>query len=200
MNTQEIPGPVRTGSVLLVLAAAAAAGMIALTVGALVHFGPAAEAYREAARTLDYPSSAANQVPWEAESALVLNLVVALLTMLAGLGLAVLVRRPLRWAQISTWVLAVAITALLFCGLNSGPSDAGSTPGPDTRPMEGYAYALFPGWYPTLDAIVGLLVIALVIAAAVMLARSSVIDFYRLASRQPDDPRWVSFMRRHTES
>jgi hypothetical protein len=46
----------------------------------------------------------------------------------------------------------------------------------------------------SVNAVLGLFLLAAVIAAAVLLMRSSVADFYRPESSVPD-PRWESFVR-----
>jgi hypothetical protein len=186
-----LPGPARWGSLLLGLSAGLAAVMLAATLAAWRHFGPAAVAYRSA--FLDAGMDELETQVLQVRSSLAYNATVLAVTVLTTAGLALLIRRPLRWAQISTWCAAVVLGIALVLALNGGPDPAGSTPGPQASPVERLGYDLIPQWYTSVNAVLGLLLLAAVIAAAVLLARSSVLDFYRPESRV-SDPRWESFV------
>ncbi|NMO51709.1 hypothetical protein HH310_10960 [Actinoplanes sp. TBRC 11911] len=100
----------------------------------------------------------------------------SVLTLVFG-WLAFAVRVPRRrWAQIATWVVAFAGGGFLLFNLVTGLYEE-----------------LAPGWYPDLNAILGLVALVLMIAGALSLARSDVLDYYREASWQFDD-RWTYFI------
>jgi hypothetical protein len=180
MGAPEVPRAVRIGSLVLALAVVAATGMLVATIGAWVHLVAAAH--------LAPNDSDARATILTDKSTLALNLVEVLATGLAGLMLAVLIRRPLQWARVATFVFAVVVTAMLLCGLNTGPIDGGEV------------YGLYPGWFLGVNALLGIVVIGTVIAAAIILASSSATDFYRRASRLADDPQWTSFVQRNIGS
>ncbi|GAA0577537.1 hypothetical protein GCM10010172_72860 [Paractinoplanes ferrugineus] len=129
----------------------------------------------------------------QVRAALVYNLVVAALTVLVAVVLAVVVRRPLRWVRPAAWCVLGFLGLALFLGLNAGADPAGSTAGPNADSDSRAYYDLLPHWYPTLNAIQGVAVLVLVVAVFVMLLRSSVADFYRPASTE-QDPKWSSFV------
>jgi len=129
----------------------------------------------------------------DVRAALVYNLVLAALIVLVAVALAAVVRRPLRWVRPVAWCVLGAIGLALFLGLNAGADPAGSTAGPTADSASRTYYGLIPHWYPTLNAIQGLTVLALVIAVVVLLLRSSVADFYRPASSE-EDSKWSAFV------
>ena len=80
----------------------------------------------------------------------------------------------------------------MFLGLMGGPDPAGSTPGPDSTPLERLYYDLVRQWHPIVIALPGLAFLVAGSAAAILLLRSPVPNLYRPESRQ-QDPRWAAF-------
>lgn len=173
----------------MLLTACAALGAILLVAAVLgwQHLTPAGVRYLSA---FDNGGPAAvNQV----RATLEYNVIVTTATILTTAVLALLVRRPLPWVRRVTWCALGAVGVLLFLGLNAGADLAGSTPDADATPAERLYYDLLPRWYPSSTAVLGLVLLVAGLAAAVMLTRSSVADYYRPASRR-SDPRWASFV------
>jgi hypothetical protein len=191
-----LPGAARLSSRLLGLSAGLAALKLAAALTACRHFGPAAEAYRSA--FLDAGMDDLEVQVLQVRSSLAYNVAVLAVTVLTTAGLALMIRRPLRWAQVGTWCAAVVLGVALVIALNGGPDPAGSTPGPQASEIDRLGYDLIPQWYTSVNAVLGLFLLAAVIAAAVLLMRSSVADFYRPESRV-QDPRWESFVRKQKD-
>lgn len=171
---------------LLAGCAVLAAAMLVATMLAWRHLGSAGPRYVSAslgdAVTVD-----------EVRSMLGYNVVVTTATILATGALALMVRRPLGWARWAAWCVLGAVGLLLFLGLVAGADPAGSTPGPNATAVARLYYALLPSWYPSVNAVLGLAVLVTGLAAAVLLSRSSVADYYRPASGE-QDPRWAAFV------
>jgi hypothetical protein len=172
--------------VLLAGCAVLAAAMLVATVLAWRHLGPAGIQYVSATqsdgRSVEY-----------VRGSLRYNVVVTVATVLITTALALLVRRPWPWARWGAWCALGVIGLLLFLGLNAGADPAGSTPSDNADAVSRLYYDLLPSWYPSLTAVLGLAVLVALLTAAIMLARSSIADYYRPASRVAD-PRWAAFV------
>ncbi|MET0494072.1 MAG: hypothetical protein ABW000_13175 [Actinoplanes sp.] len=191
-----MPRAVRASSLLLGVTAGLAVVMTVLSVVAWWHLGPAGEAYSRASLEAGYGDG--DGWPRAVLSSLVYNTVTTGMTALITGLLAVMIRQPLRWVQVTTWCVVAAVCAALGCGLNAGPDPAGSTASSDSSQFQRLGYDLVPQWYPSVNAVLGLALLAAAIGAAVMLLRSPVQDFYRPASSR-EDPRWSSFVQRQAE-
>ncbi|MEU4243394.1 hypothetical protein [Actinoplanes sp. NPDC026619] len=156
--------------------------MLIAAIIAWQHFGPAA---------VHFGDGGADQV----RAGLIFNMVVTALVVLATAALATVVRRPLRWARPAAWAVLGVLGFALFTGLNAGVDPAGSTAGPGADPANRLYYDLVPGWYPSVHAALGLIVLATCVAVVIMLMRSSVADFYRPATTK-QDPKWAAFVDR----
>jgi hypothetical protein len=169
-----MPPAVRTGSLLLAGTAVAALAMTVSTALAWRHFGPAPGIYR-----------ANGSVPRLLRGPLVVDPVVSVVTILFA-WLAAAVRAPRRrYPQITTWVATLISGGVLFFALVTGF-------------YEGTDQYVAPGWYPELNSVLGLVTLILMIAGALALSRSSVLDYYREASWQWDD-RWSYFIAEQTK-
>lgn len=186
-NERRRPPLVRWSSLLLAGCAGLAALMLMMAILAWRHLGPAGDAY-ESASGFDGGADAVR-------SSIAFNMVVTAAVVLTTTVLAMLVRRPLRWARPVTWGVLGVVGTALYVGLNAGPDPAGSKPGADADPLNRLYYDLVPQWYPSVNAVLGLALLATGAAAAILLLRSSVSDFYRPASSQ-HDPKWADFVDR----
>jgi hypothetical protein len=177
---------------LFAVTAALAAVMTLASSLAWQHLGPAADTYARMAADLGYgnPARLADEVRWS----LGYNVAVTVGTALVAGVLALLVRQPLRWAQVAGWCAATAIALGLGFGLVTGSATAGARPDSSSSAFDRLDYDLLPQWYPITNAVLGLALLVAVVAAGVLLLRSSVSDFYRAESRQEDDPRWANFI------
>ena len=183
-----LPRGVRTGSLLFAVTAALAGAIAVAALLARSHLGPAADRYLEF-----LPDEAATVT--DIREILTYTIVCALATVLVGGALAVLVRQPRPWVRTALWIAALVLGLALGTGLVAGVDPAGASPGDDSTPAARLFYDLVPGWYPSVNAVLGLLVLISLGAAAFSVLRSSALDFYRAASHV-EDPRWSSFVAR----
>ena len=168
--------------------------MIVATLIAWRHFGPAAAEFRVLAATF-HPEQ------WidEARGTLGLTAIATLATAPVCAWLAFAIRQPRRrWAQVTTWVTVVAAVLLLTIALVGGSATVGTTPNDSVMPVDALGYALLPGWYTSVVAVLGVAAIVAAVGAGTALLRSSVLDYYRPASWQQDD-RWANFVARQQD-
>jgi hypothetical protein len=182
--------------VLLGVSATLAVVMTIAAIAAWRHLGPAAAAYARALADAGLDRSGGE--PAQVRSTLAYNVAVTAGTALVATLLALVIRKPLRWAQVSTWCTVVVVWMALGCGLASGPNPAGSVPGRTSSELDRLSYDLVPQWYSPANAVLGLFVLASVTAVGVLLLRSSVQDYYRPASSQ-QDPRWTAFVQKQAD-
>jgi hypothetical protein len=185
------PRMVRVISWLLAACAFAAAAMTGATLIAWLHFASAADLYRKLATD---SHSEVEQTLREVRGPIVFGGLVTVVTVLLWAWLAVTVRVPRRrWPQITTWVVSVLGIGLLIVDLNGGLVNTGSGAGIEITPRHLLGYDLAPDWYPAVNAVLGIITLALMAIGALALTHSGVVDYYRQASWQRDD-RWAAFV------
>lgn len=189
------PWRVRVASVLFGVSAGAGVLMVMATIAAWAHLGPAAVVYR-AARAAAGDSDLDGEVP-EVRGALAYNTAVLVVVVLAFGTLAVLLRRPWRWARIAAWWAAAILGAAVMVALAGDAGSSGTGPGVDE--VDRLAHELVPGWYAGVASLLGLVLLAAVGAGGFFLARSSVGEFYRPVAGRPSDERWAAVLRAHTQ-
>lgn len=184
-----MPRTVRNSSWAFAAAAGIAAASALVVVLGQAHHGPALDRY------LDFNAGdlAAEQFATDVGEILTVTLILALVTVVAGGVLAFVVRRPVAWARTIAWSTALVLALLVGTALLAGVDPVGATPGPDAEPAARLTYDLVPGWYPSVNAVVGLGLLIALGAAGFFVLRSSAADFYRAASKV-EDPRWSSFV------
>ncbi|AGL20497.1 hypothetical protein [Actinoplanes sp. N902-109] len=192
MPIESRPREVRLSSLLFLVTAVLALVMTLQSLLAWRHFEPAADTYVRMLSDGGFADAAAEPagVRWD----LAYTVAVTLGTALVCALLAVVIRQPLRWAQVAAWCTSFAVAVVLGCGLANGSATAGAKPEATSETLDRLDYDLLPQWYPIMNAVLGAALIVVVIAAGVLMLRSAVADFYRAGSRLPDDPRWASFL------
>lgn len=184
-----LPRNVRLSSLMLGVSGGLAVLLLAGVLATWHHFEAAAEVYRNTSLRIDN-TDPKDELQWM-RSDLGYDAAVLAAVALMTAGLAPLVRRRLRWARVATWCAAAVLGPALLIELNAGPNPRGSTVGPLLDRLEA---DLLPQWFPGVNAVLGFALLVLVIASPVLLARSSVSEFYRPANQQ-EDPRWEAFLK-----
>lgn len=201
-----MPAAIRRSSVLFAVSAvfAALAGIAAAVVWWRV--GVVADAYHALGwqgRELRDVDGAAAGVRRDLGSLAVAGPVTAVVATI----LAVVIRRPGRWARTLGMWFAGAATLIMFVGINSTPYDMSDETTHDSPITDlGSIAAAHPGIgaFPFADVYVylavglGVIVLGTLIAAGIQLSRASAVDHFRPASRQ-DDSGWGSFVERQRE-
>lgn len=185
------PAPVRDAAILLMVSAVLAVAAAAAGAVAWQHLGAATPAYLEALR-------AAGRTEDDLARQIGLGLSYDIV---AGLGLAVptgllalLVRHPLGWARVATWVTAAATWFALGCGLAAAPEVPGLPTDTEPTELDLRAHDLLLSWYPSVQSIVVYGLLAATTAAAVLLLRAPAQEFYRPQGTAVD-PGWATFIR-----
>lgn len=106
------------------------------------------------------------------------NLITAAVWTVVLAVLVVFVRRPSNKVRVALWVIAPPLALSLLCGLVGGPEWAVAPTGEEPQQLrDEYAQAV-PGWYVSLHGVAGLLAAALMVFAAVFVARADLREYY----------------------
>jgi MFS family permease len=191
-GTRPVPRGVHTGSLLYAATAGIALLMLVNVLAAWSHYSPASAEYRYVMEAAEFD---ADEQLWMVGSSLAIAAIGAALALLAGGFLAVAVRRPRRWIQIAAWCASAGLAVLLLLNLMSVPDINGADLREGAKEVDRLWHNLLPGWYLSVNALLGAALLVTVAAAGLVLARSSVTDFYRAASHI-EDANWSSFVDR----
>ncbi|NJC70532.1 hypothetical protein HC031_12530 [Planosporangium thailandense] len=184
-RNEDPPRAVRSASRLLVACAAVAAIDAGQAILAVRHLNAAGDVLSRLAPQNDGPGVVPN-IRWS----LLYDTTVAaaLALMLAPLGY--LVRRPSQPARIVTWCVGAVGAMALLVGIAGNPDDLGQPTGGEPAEVQRAMRNLLAGWYPSTHALAVVAEIVGIIAVAVLLARSSVVDFYHLRSQGAKPGLW----------
>lgn len=172
------PRPLRIASAALAAGAVLAALEACEALIALRHVGRATGAFRMVAA----PTTVATVLD-SLHSTLYYDLGTGAVLVLLFVPLSRVVRQPSRRVRTFIWALAAVAWAMLCCGVATGPDDTSAAPSGIEEPHVLRAWShLLPGWYTIVHSFTVLALLAAVTAVALLLARSSVGDFY---SRYP---------------
>jgi len=172
----ELPRRVSTlmiGSAVLALLAAAA-GVVAW-----LHLDGAGDAYT---RALIAAGREADDVPRQVGLALGFDVAAATVLAVVVGYLARMLRSPLPWARLATWVVGVAAWAVLGCGLAAPPELPTWRGATMPAAVEQARDDILPGWYPIVHSILVFAVFATLTVVAVLLLREPAREFYRKTS------------------
>jgi hypothetical protein len=165
------------------LLAGCAAGAAVDALGALVvvgRVGQATERFRDIANA---GSEVSASIVSSVRVSVLYNLVVAVLAVAALGWRALSVRRRTRPARGGTWLAAAVFSWALVAGTVIGPEVAASPDANRSASLNAAVEWLLPTWYSLTHSVLAGGVIVAVIAAAVLLARISALDFHRAAPR-----------------
>jgi hypothetical protein len=185
------PAPVRDASILLMASAALAVAAVAAGAVAWQHLHAATPAYLEAVRAA---GETGDDLARQISLGLSYDIVVALGLALTTGVLCLMVRQPVRWAQVATWVTAFAVWFALGCGLAAAPGVPGLPTDTEPTELDLRAHDLLVSWYPSAQSILVYGLLAAMTAAAVLLLRAPAQEFYR-PQGVAVDPGWSSFIR-----
>ncbi|MEV6350432.1 hypothetical protein [Actinoplanes sp. NPDC051851] len=191
-----MPHAVRRGSRLLVGCAVVAVPMLAIALAAWWRVEQLADAYAAVGQA----AVVADDVEG-LRGDLVLQIAVFGAIAVGALLLAVLIRRPFRWARTATLTFAGVTLLGLVCGLMGGPlgrsAAPSETPFPDLSRAGDAQVGL--GEFPLAHSYVliigfpGVVLLAGLIAVTIQMTRSGAIDYYRPETRVAD-PDWSGFV------